>query len=172
MDGCGWEAVMLTWFYALLWFMLADAAKALLHWVRTILFCFPCASNACLAAINSRCCKPVMLTIQTRHQDCRIAEGVGRKFCLCNVLHWQAFHVFQVFQKHTRVELAAKEHGHPRPWWAKVINFPSKLGDRTSQRFARQFKVRQLANSCLPVEACLLQCVTGTWLLGCVSYAS
>ena len=28
MDGAGWKAVMLTWWYAVMWFSLADLAKA------------------------------------------------------------------------------------------------------------------------------------------------
>lgn len=64
MDGIGWAAIMLTWFYSLLWFSLADAAKALLQWI---------------------------------------------------------------FRKHTEVEIAVKEHGAVRPWWATLINGPSRF---------------------------------------------
>ena len=33
MDGSGWATVMLTWFYSLWWFTIADAAKTLIQWV-------------------------------------------------------------------------------------------------------------------------------------------
>lgn len=33
MDGSGWSTIMLTWFYTLWWFTLADAAKTLIQWV-------------------------------------------------------------------------------------------------------------------------------------------
>ena len=34
MDGSGWATIMLTWFYTLWWFTIADAAKTLIQWVR------------------------------------------------------------------------------------------------------------------------------------------
>ncbi len=34
MDGSGWATIMLTWFYSLWWFTIADAAKTIIQWVR------------------------------------------------------------------------------------------------------------------------------------------
>ena len=30
-DGAGWQAILLTWFYSLLWWSLADIAKVLVQ---------------------------------------------------------------------------------------------------------------------------------------------
>lgn len=37
MDGSGWATIMLTWFYTLWWFTIADAAKTLIQWVRAFI---------------------------------------------------------------------------------------------------------------------------------------
>ena len=119
----GWKAILVVWFYSLLWWTASDAAKTLIQRVRK------------LFSTLSFCAKLGMACFE-RHWLCCIA-------LLCVpalVLMDKEEDPIQVFRAHDVIIERAKVTLEETPWWVKVLDAPGNYGDMAQKKIAKAIR--------------------------------